>query len=273
MALCLENGADEAESVLHLLSTGSAGALATVVCFPPSAGNAVNFRPLARELEESGYALYGVEPPGHDLRRGDQVLAAVEETAGRVAREVLARAVEPIVLYGQGSGTATALATAALLQGQGADLRHVFLSGWSPGDAGELSARIRESSGTSDAKVREHLSADLGYIELGEGREERTHLLGAAYRHDESDAARYLLEASADAVRARVRAPVTVLVADDDPAAEELWASASGWKRFADSVHVRTLSGGGRQHFRSSPAETAAVLTAVAGTGAGQGDR
>jgi len=270
MALCLEDGADEVESVLHLLSTGAAGALATVVCFPPSAGNAVNFRPLARELEESGYALYGVEPPGHDLRRGDQTLASVGETAARVAREVLARAAEPLVLYGQGSGTATALATAALLQEQGADPHHVFLSGWSPGDADDLRARIRASCGTSDARVREHLSADLGYIELGEGREERTHLLGAAYRHDESDAARYLLEALDDAARARVRVPVTVLVADDDPAAEELWASASGWKRFADSVHVRTLSGG-RQHFRTSPEGTAAALTAVAG--AVQGDR
>src|SRR5581483_353635 len=94
---------------------------------------------------------------------------------------------------------------------------------------------------------------------------QRAGQIGAAYRHDCVSAHRYLADALDTPPAARLSAPVTVVVAADDPFTAGAGHAFRGWERLAARVDLLELAGGGHYFPRTRPADAAQAV--LRGTG------
>ncbi len=172
---------------------------------------------MAAALAGSGLAVLAVDLPGHDLAAHREPFASITEVAGQVAAEIAARGLPRVMLWGHSSGAAPALETARLLQERGVRVTRVFLGAQLLGTAAERRAAVTELTARSDAEIAAGLTADSGYTELAELNERHAEHIGAAYRHDCVSAHRYFAAALETPPAVRLSAPVSVVVAADDP--------------------------------------------------------
>jgi amino acid adenylation domain-containing protein len=250
--------------LLQSLSEPDGARAGALVCFPYAGGNAVNFQSLARALRGSGLAVYAVELPGHDLAAEREPFAPLAQVAEQVTAEITQRGLTRVLLWGHSSGAAFALETARKLQQHGGDVRRVFLGAQLLGDASSRRAAITELAGRSNAQIAAGLRAD-SYTELGELDDQRAEHVGAAYQHDCVSAHRYLADALDNPPAVRLSAPVTVVVAADDPITAQSGGHRSDWQLLATQVDVHELADGGHYFLRTRPAAAAQVVLRAAG--------
>jgi surfactin synthase thioesterase subunit len=233
------------------------------VCFPYAGGNAVNFQPMASALRDSGVAVFAVELPGHDLAADKEPFADISQVADQVVDEISKRGLTGVMLWGHSSGTACVIETARKLQARGVDVQHVFLGAQLLGDSADRRAAIAELSGRNNAEIAARLSSDNGYTELGELDAQRAEHVGAAYRHDCVSAHRYFADVLDAPPAEKLSAPVTVVVAADDPNTAAYPRRYADWELLADHVDLHELADGGHYFLRTRPTEAAlAVLRA-----------
>ncbi|GAA0603036.1 amino acid adenylation domain-containing protein [Kutzneria viridogrisea] len=262
LAALLDGIAREQGGLLQQLSE-SDGAAGTLVCFPYAGGNAVNFQPLAKALQGSGLGVYAVELPGHDLAAEREPFAPMSQVVDQVVGEITQRGLRDLVLWGHSSGTAFALHTARELERRGVTVRGVLLGAQLLGEAAQRRATVAELTARTDAEIAARLSSDSAYTELGELDSQRAEHVGAAYRHDCVTAHRYFAEAI-DTPPAKLAAPVTAVLAADDPATEGFAERHADWRLFADRVALHELPEGGHYFLRTRPEAAAdAVLRAA----------
>ena len=214
-------------------------------------------------------AVYAVELPGHDLAAEREPFASVEQVVGQVVEqvveEVARRGSTDILLWGHSSGTALAVATARALEERGVQVRRVFLGAQLLGDADRRRAAVAELSGLTDTDIAARLATDGGYTALGELDAQRAGHVGAAYRHDCTSAHRFFLDALETPPATKLAAPVTVVVAADDPSTADHARRHGEWRLLTDEVDLRQLADGGHYFLRTRPAQAAeAVLQAAA---------
>ncbi|MFD7610943.1 amino acid adenylation domain-containing protein [Streptomyces sp. NPDC059828] len=262
-------GTGPSSELLQALSRPQSGRSATaLVCFPYAGGNAVNFQAMARALQDSGPAVYAVELPGHDPATADSAsFAPLDRLVGQVVDEIEARGLGRVMLWGHSSGTAPALETARRLEERGVEVQRVFLGAQLLGDAATRRAAIDELAARGNAGIAAELGGDSGYSELGEQLDPRhAEQVGAAYRHDCVSAHRYFADAMDAPPSVKLSAPVTVIVAADDPhtATAEPGEAHLGWQLLAERVELFELPDGGHYFLRTRPTEAAkAVLHAA----------
>ncbi|MFD4600435.1 amino acid adenylation domain-containing protein [Streptomyces sp. NPDC058464] len=250
--------------LLLTLADGSGTTGCALVCFPYAGGNAVNFQPMATALADSGLTVLAVDLPGHNLAAPPEPFAAVEEVAEQVAAEITARGLTRVMLWGHSSGAAPAVETARRLQQRGVRVERLFVGAHLPGTAPERHAAVTELSHLSDADIAALLTADGGHTELAELNPQNAAHIGAAYRHDCLAAHRYFAAALEATPPGKVAAPVTVVVAADDPHTAGHAHRHRDWLFLADRVELHELADGGHHFLRTRPAEAAqAVLTTV----------
>jgi amino acid adenylation domain-containing protein len=260
MAGLVDGKAERRDGLLQPLLEPAGGPAAALVCFPYAGGNAVNFQSMASALRGSGLAVYAVELPGHDLAADSEPFASMAQVVAQVAGEITGRGLTGIMLWGHSSGAAFALATAVQLGERGVDVQRVFLGAQLPGSAAGRRDSVTELIGRSNAEIAAALSADGGYTELGALDAAR---IGAAYRHDCVSAHRYLADALDRPPAVKLSAPVTVVVAADDPHTAGSADRYRDWRFLADQVDLHELTVGGHYFLRTRPAEAArAVLQA-----------
>ena len=264
LAALIDGGGSGQSELLQALSE-PADATSTLVCFPYAGGNAVNFQPMARELRDSGVAVYAVELPGHDLGAERQPFAPAAEVVERVVAEIADRGLSNIMLWGHSSGTPLAVETAKAIEAAGGSVRRVFLGAQLPGDAAQRRAAAEELSARSNADIAAGLSGDSGYTELGELDAEHADHVGAAYRHDCLAAHRWFVEMLENPPAVKLSAPATVVVAVDDPATSNYASGHLDWKLAADDVDLHQLGEGGHYFLRTGPSVTAQLITEAAG--------
>jgi amino acid adenylation domain-containing protein len=264
LARLVDGRSERRSGLLQSLSGLDGGEAGALVCFPYAGGNAVNFQPMARALRGSGLAVYAVELPGHDLAAESEPFVSIGKVAEQVVAEIRRRGLTRVLLWGHSSGTAFAVDTALKLQEHGVDVRRVFLGAQLLGDATDRRASITELTGLSNAEIAARLSAESGYTELGELDAQRAEHVGAAYRHDCVSAHRYLADALDTPPAVKLSAPVTVVVAADDPSTAESPRRHRDWQLMVEHVDLQELADGGHYFLRTRPAEAAeAVLRAV----------
>jgi amino acid adenylation domain-containing protein len=227
-----------------------------LVCFPYAGGNAVNFQPMASALHGSGLAVYAVELPGHDPAGNDGPFAPMPQVVDRIAAEITDRGLTRLQLWGHSCGAAFALATARKLEERGVDVQRVFVAGQLPGDAAARRAAMARLAGRSEAEIVAELKTS-GYAGLGELDAQRAEHAAAGYRHDLLCAHRFIADALEAPARARLSAPLTVVVAADDEITAEYPHHWQDWQVLAARVDLRELAGGGHYFLRTRPAETA----------------
>jgi surfactin synthase thioesterase subunit len=236
-------------------SGGEAGAL---VCFPYAGGNAVNFQPLAGALRGSGLAVYAVELPGHDVAAQGEPFAPMSEVVERVADEIAARGLTKVLLWGHSTGSALALETARELLERGVHVERVFAAAQVLGDAAERREAVAQLKRRSDAEIAAALSERGGYAELCELDAQRAEHVGAAYRHDILSAHGWFAGALEGSPVPKLSAPVTVVVAADDPATPE--SRQRDWQLVAERVELHELPDGGHYFLRTRPTESAQAV-------------
>ena len=256
----LVDGKSERRSGLLQPLLEQAGPATALVCFPYAGGNAVNFRSMASALRDSGLAVYAVELPGHDLAAEDEPFASMEQVVAQVTAEITGRGMSRVLLWGHSSGAAFALATATKLAEAGVDVARVFLGAQLPGDASRRRASVTELTGRSNAEIAAALSAASGYTELGELDALHAGQIGAAYRHDCVSAHRYLADALDRPPAAKLSAPVTVVVAADDPSTADSAVRYRDWGFVAGQVDRHELADGGHYFLRTRPAQAAEAV-------------
>ena len=133
----------------------------------------------------------------------------------------------------------------------------MFLGAQLLGDAADRRAAITELTGRSNAEIAAGLSADGGYTELGELDAQRAEQVGAAYRHDCVSAHRYFADALDTPPALKLSAPVTVVVAADDPSTAEFPRRYRDWQLLAEHVDLHELADGGHYFLRTRPTEAA----------------
>ncbi|WP_030973039.1 non-ribosomal peptide synthetase [Streptomyces sp. NRRL S-1824] len=261
----LVDGRSERRSgLLQSLSESDGTQPAALVCFPYAGGNAVNFQPMARALSAGGPAVFAVELPGHDVAAESEPFAPMAQVVEQVVDEIIRHGLTKVLLWGHSSGTASAVETARKLQERGVDVQRVFLGAQLLGSAADRRATITELTGRSDAEIAARLSADGGYTELGELDARHAEHIGAAYRHDCVSAHHYFADALDNPPALKLSAPVTVVVAADDPSAADYPRRYRDWQLLAEQVDLHELADGGHYFPRTRPTEAAeAVLRAA----------
>ncbi|MGZ6780669.1 MAG: thioesterase II family protein, partial [Mycobacterium sp.] len=250
--------------LLQSLSESDGARADALVCFPYAGGNAVNFQPLARALRRSGLSVYAVELPGHDLAADSEPFAPMAQVVEQVVAEITRHGLTRVLLWGHSAGTAFAVETARVLQERGVDLQRVFLGAQLLGDADDRRAGITELTGRSNAEIAAGLTADSGYTRLGELGALRAEHVGAAYRHDCVSAHRYFAAALDAPPAVKLSAPVTVVVAADDPGTAEFPRRYRDWQLLAEHVDLHELADGGHYFLRTRPNEAALAVLGTA---------
>jgi amino acid adenylation domain-containing protein len=250
--------------------TGLIAALSTVadphhalVCFPYAGGNAVNFRSLATELQRDGIAVYGVEPPGHDLAGDDEPMIDVAQVAARVVAEIQEFVTTPVLLWGHCAGAATALETARLLEASGRPAERVFVGALLVETVTELRREMADVESTDNETLLGRLRADSSYVQLDGLQAERVDVVGSAYRHDVVSANRHLMAMVNAPQRHRIDAPLDVVVARDDRTTLGYPERYGDWELVADHVELHELADGGHYFTGSRPAAAADLVRAA----------
>jgi len=264
LAALVDDRSERRVELLQPLSESDGTHVSALLCFPYAGGNAVNFQPMAHALRGSGMAVYAVELPGHDVTAESEPFAPMGRVVDQVVAEITARGLKEVLLWGHSSGTAFAVETARRLQDRGVEVQRVFLGAQLLGNAAERRAAITELTGRSNADIVTDLSADSGYNGLGELDAQRAEHVGAAYRHDCLSAHSYFADALESPPVMKLSAPVTVVVAADDPITSEFPRRHRDWELLAEHVELHELADGGHYFLRTRPTQAArAVLRAA----------
>jgi amino acid adenylation domain-containing protein len=271
LAGLVDGRSERPSGLLQSLLEPDRGQDAALVCFPYAGGNAVNFQSMARALRGSGLAVYAAELPGHDLAAENEPFAPMAQVVEQACGEIARLQVPRVLLWGHSSGAAFAVATARKLAECGVDVQRVFIAAQLPGDAEGRRASITELTGRSDAEIAAELTSGGGpadfRAELGDLDAPRAEQIGAAYRHDCVSAHRWIADALDRPPTVKLSAPITVVVAADDPYTAGSRHQYRDWQLLADQVDLHELADGGHYFLRTRPAQAAqAVLRANGGS-------
>jgi surfactin synthase thioesterase subunit len=262
-ATLLDGEPERRSGLLQPLSEPHGAETGALVCFPYAGGNAVNFQPLAGALRASGLAVYAVELPGHDVAASHEPFAPMARVVERVVAEITRLGLTRVLLWGHSTGSALAIETARVLLERGVEVERVFVGAQVLGDAARRRSAVVELKGRSDADIAGWLSGHTGYTQLGELDGQRAEHVGAAYRHDILSAHGWFVDALEAPPPVRLSAPVTVVVAADDPATAGFESGHRDWRRVAAHVDLHELHDGGHYFLRTRPTEAAhAILRA-----------
>jgi amino acid adenylation domain-containing protein len=260
LADLLDGRSERRSGLLQSLSESDGTQAGALVCFPYAGGNAVNFQPLATALRSTGLAVYAVELPGHDVAAENEPFAPITQVVEQVVAEIRSRGLTRVLVWGHSTGSALAMETAAQLLEHGVDVERVFVGAQLLGDPADRRAALAELKGRSDAEIAAWLSGHKGYTELGELDGQRAEHIGAAYRHDILSAHRWFVDALEVPPAVKLSAPVTVVVAADDPSTAGFQRRHRDWQLLAERVDLHELADGGHYFLRTRPTEAAEVV-------------
>jgi surfactin synthase thioesterase subunit len=216
-------------------------------------------------LRAGGMAVYAVEFPGHDLGEDGEAFAPLEQVVDRVVGEIIRLGRKRFFLWGHSSGAAFALATAKKLDTRSVKVERVFIGAQLLGDADDRRATVTELSRRSNREIAAWLSREGGYTDLGQLDRQPAQHIGAGYRHDCLTANRYFYYVLKTPSAAKLGAPISVVVAADDPHTAGYPQRYRDWERLSEHVDLCELADGGHYFPRTRPAEAAhAVLAAAA---------
>ncbi len=145
------------------------------------------------------------------------------------------------------------------------EVQRVFLAAQLLGDRRRPTRLRHRVLGEATQTSSRDLSADSGYTELGELDPQRAEHVAAAYRHDCLSAHRYFAEVLDGPPPERLSAPVTVVVAADDPTTVGFRARHRDWELLAEHVDLHELPDGGHYFPRTRPAEAGQAVLQSAG--------
>ena len=243
----LERGNTGEARLLHRLTPVRPAATLTLICAPFGGGGAIAYADLATAAP-GDWNVYAIQPPGRDPAWPDEPLAPLDDVADAAVARIMSDITGPIAVYGHCVGAALAVTVAQRLEAAGRDVLGVgvgaaFPTSRLPGGF-DLFARLAPGRRQSDRAVADSLRLLGG---LGEDLpEDHRAQLARAVRHDarqgELAYTRHLANGQGP-----TKAPMVVVIGDDDLATEFYPERAHEWRAFGSDVDLDVLDGAG--HF------------------------
>jgi pimeloyl-ACP methyl ester carboxylesterase len=140
----------------------------------------------------------------------------------------------------------------------------VFVAAQLLGDPAERRTSITKLTRRSNADIVTDLSADSGYTELGELDAQRAEHVAAAYRHDCLSAYSYFADVLESPPVTKLSAPITVVVAADDPITSTFQRRHRDWELLAEHVELHEIPDGGHYFVRTKPTQAAQAVLGAA---------
>jgi surfactin synthase thioesterase subunit len=217
-------------------------------CLPHAGGSAVFYRPWAKEAGPA-VEVQAVQYPGRADRMADAFVTDAHQLARLIAGAMAPLMDRPAALFGHSMGAVLAYEVARLLEERGTAPVHVFASGARPpDDRGDERVHEKDDDGLV-AELAKLGGTDAELLADPEMRE----LVLPYVRNDFT-----LIEEYAPRPGPPLAAPLTALVGDADPHADE--ERARGWERATSGrFALRVLPGG---HFYLAD-QRAAVLAEI----------
>ncbi|WIV54660.1 non-ribosomal peptide synthetase/MFS transporter [Amycolatopsis nalaikhensis] len=262
LATFLEGDRDDSGHLLYELTKPVAKPTLTYVCFPYGGGSAIVYQPLADALP-SGYSLFSVAIPGHDVGLSEEAVP-FDELVERLADEVLERIDGPLAIYGHcGVGNALAVGVARRLEERGRALEVVHIGAIFP------FARIKGAVGTLRTRL-EKLRSNRYYANWLKGMGVDTDDLDPAQAdriistmRADSRAAEEYFSGLLDARVAKLRAPIVSVVGSEDPVTDYYAERYREWEFLTDRTALVVLDQAGHFFLRYRADELAEILTKV----------
>ncbi|MFE7778455.1 amino acid adenylation domain-containing protein [Streptomyces sp. NPDC057445] len=246
-------GARSDDSPLLQTLSNPPNATTALVCVPYEAGNALNFAAMARELSESGVAVYAVELPGHDVARPDDDLVSLDRIAGRLVQEIRDRIDLPVALWGHGAGVALAVEAGRSLQATGVPPLHLFLAA-----AAQRVSADAEPAAVTPGEIGTWLRDAGALTDVDQSRSTRGELIERAYRHDLGEAERCL-----GGLTGTLHLPATIVLIPRAPGESDAVTRCTA---VLPGARITGIEGAGRYLVRSHPAAAASLVTATLAT-------
>ncbi|MDQ7802937.1 amino acid adenylation domain-containing protein [Amycolatopsis sp. A133] len=262
LAEFLDGDRDDSGHLLYELTKPVAKPTLTYVCFPYGGGSAIVYQPLADALP-SGYSLFSVAIPGHDVGLTEEAVP-FDELVERLAEEVLERVDGPLAIYGHcGVGNALAVGVARRLEERGRELEVVHIGAIFP------FARIKGAVGTLRTRL-EKLRSNRYYANWLKGMGVDTDDLDPAQAdriisnmRADSRAAEEYFSGLLDARVAKLRAPIVSVVGSADPVTDYYAERYREWEFLTDRTALVVLDQAGHFFLRYRAEELAEILTRV----------
>ena len=239
--------------------------VASIIAVPYGGANASVFSDLARALPR-GYSLHSVEPPGHDVALGEEVLPATE-VAAAVADEICQRIDGRLIIYGHCvPGSAVATAVAEELARRGRDIEALYVGGAFPvaRPANRILATLARWS------ARDRLTADRNHTNWLAGMgtdinamdEEHAAHMVKAMRQDARFAEDYFTDVFSGDVQ-RIQAPVISVIGEADQATRFWEERGDEWSVYSDRTASVCIQDAGHYFLNYRPNELAEIITTV----------
>ncbi|MGW0435659.1 amino acid adenylation domain-containing protein [Micromonospora sp. NPDC003197] len=234
----------------------------TYVCVPYGGGSAIVYQPLADALP-SGYSLYSLAIPGHDVGLEEAALP-FDELTSRVAEEVVERIEGPIALYGHcGVGSAITAEVARKIEAAGRDIDAIYIGAMFPfaRPKGPFSAiRNRLEALKSNRHYADWLKS-MG-VDTEELDPEQANRIISNMRADSRASEEYftgLLDRGAE----KLRAPIISVVGSEDPVTDYFAERYIEWQFLSDTLGLVVLDQAGHFFLKYRAEELAEIVTTV----------
>ncbi|GAA2564114.1 alpha/beta fold hydrolase [Winogradskya consettensis] len=189
-----------------------------LICLPHAGGSAPFYRPLALALEP-GLAVFSVQYPGRQDRRGEPLVPGVAELADRLAEVILPLADQPLTFFGHSMGATVGFETIRRLEDRGARVDRFYASGRVAPSRQRLNERVHLAP---DAEIMAELRTLDGTDTSLFDNPEMVALVMPALRNDYQAIERYRSEPGAV-----INSPVHALIGRDDAKVND--AEARAW--------------------------------------------
>lgn len=235
--------------------TREEGAGATLVCIPHGGGTAAVYQGLAAELAPVA-EVWAAALPGHDPTQPGETLLSLEDSADAIADEIGRSVTGPFGLYGHCAGSALAVAVAQRLERAGRTPGVLYIGAALPEAAPE--EQLARATGWSTESLHAYIRSLGGF----EGALDASHLQSVleVIRHDMEQGLLFHIEGKKGRHK-RLTTPLVAVLGDADSATEGYERDYVAWQRFAESVELAEIPGGGHYFVTHQPKVLAAVLS------------
>ena len=245
--------------LLRRLSGPRGDATRTLVCFPYGGGTAFNYKALAVSVRSCApdTVVYAVAPQGHEFGR-QEPFQSLEETAVRIAGEILFKLQGPLILYAHCVGIALAAETLRLLEKEHVPIESCFMGGILPPRFSGLFGIPFDPWRHFPDRIVISLLRNIGLPDI-EVDPAFTRFVMMVFRRDVKEFYRYFHQWPRLAMPP-LSTPIHILVGADDPMTRQFKSRLKSWARYAARYTMTVLPDAGHYFIHSHPELVAPLL-------------